>query len=69
MSMKGLQELEKQGLLCGDKISNLDFCENCVFGKTHSAKFPKGVHMSKHVLEYVHADLWGPAQVSSLSGV
>ena len=68
MSMKGLQELEKQGLLCGDKMGSLDLCENCVFGKPHRAKFPKGVHRSKHVLDYVRTDLWGPAQVSSLSG-
>ena len=45
-----------------------DFCENCVFGKAHRAKFPKGVHRSKHVLDYVHTDLWGSAEVSSLSG-
>ena len=68
MSMKGLQELEKQGLLYGDKMGSLDFCENCVFGKAHRAKFPKGVHRSKHVLDYVHTDLWGPAQLSSLLG-
>lgn len=57
MSMKGLQELEKKGLLCGDKIGRLDFCENCIFGKARRAKFPKGVHRSKCVLEYVHVDL------------
>ncbi|KAH9801739.1 Integrase catalytic domain-containing protein [Citrus sinensis] len=68
MSMKGLQELEKQGLLYGDKMGSLNFCENCVFGKAHRAKFPKGVHRSKHVLDYVHTDLWGPAQLSSLLG-
>ncbi|KAH9658263.1 Integrase catalytic domain-containing protein [Citrus sinensis] len=63
MSMKRLQELKKQGLLCGDKMGSLDFCENCVFGKAHRAKFPKGMHRSEHVLDYVHTDLWGPAQV------
>lgn len=67
MSVKELQELEKQRLLGGDKISSLEFCENYVFRKAHRAKFPKGVHRSKCVLEYVHSDLWRPAQVSSLS--
>ncbi|KAH9735646.1 Integrase catalytic domain-containing protein [Citrus sinensis] len=32
------------------------------------SKFPKGIHISKQPLNYVQADLWGPAQVPSLSG-
>ena len=32
MSIRGMQELSKKGLLCGDKIDELDFCENCIFG-------------------------------------
>lgn len=31
-------------------------------------KFDKGMHKSKAVLDYAHSDLWGPAQVPSLSG-
>ncbi|KAH9744865.1 hypothetical protein KPL70_003863 [Citrus sinensis] len=68
MSIKGLQELSKQGLLVGDRIQQLEFCENCIFGKSHRSKFNKGEHMSKQVLDYAHTDLWGPAQVPSLSG-
>ncbi|KAH9699128.1 hypothetical protein KPL71_024224 [Citrus sinensis] len=34
----------------------------------HRSKFTKGMHVSKQPLDYVHADLWGPAQVPSLSG-
>ncbi|KAK9185556.1 hypothetical protein WN943_025912 [Citrus x changshan-huyou] len=68
MSIRGMQELSKQGLLCGDNIDELDFCENCIFGKAHRSKFTKGIHVSKQPLDYVHADLWGPAQVPSLSG-
>ncbi|KAH9651061.1 hypothetical protein KPL70_026606 [Citrus sinensis] len=68
MSIKGLQELSKQGLLGGDRIQQLEFCENCIFGKSHRSKFNKGEHMSKQVLDYAHTDLWGPAQVPSLSG-
>ena len=55
-------------MLCGDNIDELDFCKNCIFGKAHKSKFPKGVHMSKQPLHYMHADLWGPVQVPSLSG-
>ncbi|KAH9697399.1 hypothetical protein KPL71_023589 [Citrus sinensis] len=68
MSIRGMQELSKQGLLCGDNIDELDFCENCIFGKAHRSKFTKGIHVSKQPLDYVHVDLWGPAQVPSLSG-
>ncbi|KAH9659867.1 hypothetical protein KPL70_024018 [Citrus sinensis] len=68
MSIKGLQELSKQGLLGEDRIQQLEFCENCIFGKSHRSKFNKGEHMSKQVLDYAHTDLWGPAQVPSLSG-
>ncbi|KAH9679844.1 hypothetical protein KPL71_026299 [Citrus sinensis] len=34
-----------------------------VLDSAHRAKFPKGVHRTKHVLDYVHTDLWGLAQV------
>ncbi|KAH9680375.1 Integrase catalytic domain-containing protein [Citrus sinensis] len=68
MSIRGMQALSKQGLLSGDRIDELDFSENCIFGKAHRSKFPKGMHISKQPLDYVHADLWGPAQVPSLSG-
>ena len=68
MRVKGMQELSKQGLLGGDRIQQLEFCENYIFGKAHRSKFHKGEHMSKQVLDYAHADLWGPTQVPSLSG-
>ena len=31
MSQKGMKELEKQGLFGYDQISQLEFCEKCVF--------------------------------------
>ena len=31
-------------------------------------KFERGMHKSKVVLDYAHSNLWGPAQVPSLSG-
>ena len=68
MSAKGLQELSKRGLLCRDKVEELKFCENCIFGKTHIMKFERGLHKSKAVLDYAHSNLWGLAQVPSLSG-
>lgn len=34
ISERGLNELSKHDLLCGDKIQKLSFCENCVIGKS-----------------------------------
>ncbi|TXG63619.1 hypothetical protein EZV62_010613 [Acer yangbiense] len=36
---KGLMELSKQGLLCGDKLEKLSFCEHYVYGKMSIVKF------------------------------
>lgn len=51
-----MQELSKQGLLCGDKIDKLDFFEN-PFQKAHRIKYDKRLHKSKNVLDYVHSNL------------
>ena len=64
----GLKELEKQGALGNDKLGNLDFYEDYVLGKSTRASFKRSIHKSKNKLEYVHFDLWGPAQQISLSG-
>ena len=33
MSQKGLEFFSKRGLLCGQSISKVEFCEHCVLGK------------------------------------
>lgn len=68
MSVKGLKELEKQGVLGKDKIDELDFCEDCVFGKSTRHSFKHLTSKSIGILDYIHSDLWGPAQTSSLGG-
>ncbi|KAH9657209.1 hypothetical protein KPL70_022963 [Citrus sinensis] len=68
MSERGLRELSKQGVLGEDKIEPLEFCEECVLGKSSRVKFSTGAHVSRGTLEYIHADLWGPAQTASLGG-
>ncbi|KAH9650990.1 hypothetical protein KPL70_026576 [Citrus sinensis] len=68
MSEMGLIELSKQGVLGVDKIEPLKFCEDCVLGKSSRVKFSTGIHNSKGTLDYIHADLWGPAQTASLGG-
>ncbi|GJZ49158.1 retrotransposon protein, putative, ty1-copia subclass [Tanacetum coccineum] len=63
----GLQVLEKQ--VFGKKsLGKLDFCENCVLGKSHRVSFGVGRHTTQGVIDYVHSDLWGPSQVESLGG-
>ncbi|WVZ14807.1 hypothetical protein V8G54_012373 [Vigna mungo] len=69
ISEKGLEELEKQGLLLGDKLQKLDFCDHCVLGKSHRIPFGKGKHSTERPFEYVHADLWGPARTLTHGGV
>ena len=39
ISEKVLQELERQGPLCGEKIEKLGICEDCVLGKSKRVKF------------------------------
>ncbi|KAH9657534.1 hypothetical protein KPL70_023118 [Citrus sinensis] len=68
MSVKGLKELEKQGVLGKDKIEELDFCEDCVFGKSTRHSFKHSTSKSIGILDYIQSDLWGPAQTSSLGG-
>ena len=47
----------------------MDFCESCVYGKQKRVSFVKsGKEKKDEKLELVHTDVWGPAQVSSLSG-
>ncbi|WVZ11552.1 hypothetical protein V8G54_016082 [Vigna mungo] len=68
ISEKGLEELEKQDLLLGDKLQKLDFCDHCVLGKSHRILFGKGKHSTERPFEYVHADLWGPARTLTHGG-
>ena len=65
---KGLLQLYKTGILPKQPI-HLDFCENCVFGKASKLSFPKSTYTASAPLEYVHSDLWGPAQVDTIGGM
>ena len=69
MSLKGLQELRKQGMLDHKLISSLDLYESCGLGKSHKLKFAKSTHTSSDIIEYAHSDLWGSSFIPlSLSG-
>lgn len=68
MSERGMQILSRNDLLDGHKVTALDFCEHCVFGKLHRNKFPKAIRRTKGTLDYIHSDCWGPSRVESLGG-
>ena len=57
-----MTELSKRGLLEGSHTNTVDFCEHCVFGKHKRVKFSAAVHNTENILDYVHADLWGPTR-------
>ncbi|KAG8490651.1 hypothetical protein CXB51_013913 [Gossypium anomalum] len=63
MSENGMAKLSKRGLLDGQRICKLNFCEHCVFGKQKRVRFTRGIHNTKGTLEYIHSDLWGPSRV------
>ena len=59
MSLKNMNLLVKGGYLDSKEVHTLDFCEECVLGKSHKQSFLEGKHTTKGILEYIHSDLWG----------
>ncbi|KAG8489116.1 hypothetical protein CXB51_017164 [Gossypium anomalum] len=55
MSENGMVELSKRGLLDGQGICKLNFCEHCVFKKQKRVRFTRGIHNMKGTLEKVWA--------------
>lgn len=68
LSDKNLHILKKQGHLGNEKIEKVSFCEHCIYGKQKKLPFSAGTHKSTCILDYLHADLWGPASVNTYSG-
>ncbi|KAL2252587.1 UNVERIFIED_CONTAM: Retrovirus-related Pol polyprotein from transposon TNT 1-94 [Sesamum indicum] len=71
ISQKGLEFLNKEGVLC-DKVDKLQFCDDCVMGKQHRVHFPAAPSpnpsMSSCILDYIHADVWGPSKEPTHGG-
>lgn len=65
MSKKNTDLLIKKGCLEADKMKGFEFCEDCVYGKSHKVSFGQGKHVTKEKLEYIHSDLWGEPSVPS----
>lgn len=68
VSYGGLKVLDQNGVLGKVEISPIRLCEQCVLGKITKAKFGKGKHITKSVIEYLHSDLWGPSRTLSRGG-
>uniref|UniRef100_A0ACD5XBE3 Uncharacterized protein n=1 Tax=Avena sativa TaxID=4498 RepID=A0ACD5XBE3_AVESA len=68
MSEQGMTELVKRELIDGCNMSKFEFCEHCIFGKHKRVKFNASVHTTKGILDYVHADVWGPSRKTSIGG-
>ena len=54
---KGLKELSRQNLLCGDTIQKVEFCQESALGKSKRLRFTTGMHTTQKPLDYVHSDL------------
>jgi hypothetical protein len=46
----------------------LDFCEDCIYGKQSRVRFPFGATRENWILEFVHSDVFGTVSVPSLGG-
>ena len=68
VSERGLMELQMQGLLDGDKLGKLEFCEHCILGKAIGLKFSRPVHTTTSILNYIYSNLRGPSQHPTLGG-
>ena len=68
ISHRGLQELQKQGVLGNYKLTDFPFYEHYMFGKATRVKYAKAIHETQNQLDYIHSDLWGPSKVPLLGG-
>nr|GEU34581.1 retrovirus-related Pol polyprotein from transposon TNT 1-94 [Tanacetum cinerariifolium] len=65
-SLDGLHDLETRDVLGNKGSAKLEFFENYVLEKSTRVSFARGPHMTEGVIDYVHANLWGPSRVESM---
>ncbi|KAG7597916.1 Reverse transcriptase RNA-dependent DNA polymerase [Arabidopsis suecica] len=63
MSQKNMNLLLKNGFLDKKKVSTLETCEDCIYGRAKRIGINLAQHDTKEKLEYVHSDLWGAPSV------
>lgn len=67
MSVKGIQVMLAKGKFQDLRCVNLEFCENCIFGKQQRVNFKREGNLPKsRKLELVHTDVLGPIEVHFL---
>lgn len=57
MSMKNMTIMLKKGFLDRKKVSSMEPCEDCIYGRARRVGFNLAQHDTKDKLEYVHSDL------------
>ena len=68
MGGRRMMELHKRNLLKVIKTCKLEFCKYFVFGKQNKVQFKTATRKTKEILYYVHIDVWGLVQTTSLGG-
>lgn len=63
IGQKGLEILAKKGCFEGSEVTELEFCEDCVKGKTQRTSFGPAKHVTRNKLDSIHSDLWGSRNV------
>ena len=66
MSEKGMKVMLSKDELSGLKSVELDFCEDCVYGKQKRVSFNVRKTPKAEKLELVHTDVWGKTSVPFL---
>ncbi|KAM2558058.1 hypothetical protein TB2_015106 [Malus domestica] len=67
-TFKTFRSLLSKFILPGSNNVQQFFCSNCVLGKCAKLPFQESLCTTSRSLELVHADVWGPALVCSISG-
>ena len=60
----GLEVLEELGIVCGEKLEGLKFCEDSGYGKDTQLRF-SGSSNVPNTLICVYTDLWGSSHKKS----
>ncbi|XP_038902267.1 probable serine/threonine-protein kinase roco9 [Benincasa hispida] len=67
-SLRTLDFIVKQCNLPIMVNEDLQFCDSCRYGKTHSLDFPNSNSRVSTLFDLIHTDLWGPAPLLSTDG-
>jgi transposase InsO family protein len=67
---KRIQTMHNKGMVEGFPNCNLevDFCEQCIYGKQNHVRFPSGATRVIWIMELIHSDVYGHVHVPTLGG-